>query len=169
MENKHKGFTIIEMIIVIAVVAILAVSANVYIGFMKSIKLQAAADKLVADIRYAQSQAMSRTTWMGISFEADPANKYSVYQTDGIDDTLEIDPANFGQNLIVNTNDKFGILIKNINIEGGGSKLAFDGLGAPRNVPYGYPISQESTVVLGVDSQTKTISITPSTGKVTEQ
>lgn len=159
----------IEMVIVLAVIVILAVSTNIYIGFIKSIKLQAAADKLAADIRYAQSQAMSKTVWAGVIFNVDPENTYSIYQTDGFIDTIEQDPSNFGQNLTVNTNEKFGVLIKSVNIDGEGNKIEFDGLGIPHTDYSGYQISWEATVVLGADSLTKTISITPNTGKVTIQ
>ena len=159
----------IEMVIALVVSAILAVSANIYIGFIKSIKLQAAADKLAADIHYAQNLAMSKTVWEGVSFEVDPENTYSVYQTDGINDAIEQDPANFAQNLTVDTNDKFGVLVKNVNIEGSGNKIEFDGLGVPHTDFYGNQLSREATIVLGVDAQIKTISITPNTGKVTLQ
>lgn len=162
----RRGFTTIELAIVIVIVAILSVGSFVFIGFYNGIKLDAAATKLAADIRYAQSQAMSYTVWHGVIFNVNPTNTYSVYSTDGTTDTAVDDPAKFGSNLTVNLNTAFGAAINSVTIQGGGHQIEFSPLGAPWTDKNGTQISYEASVVLGFGSQTKTITITQNTGKV---
>lgn len=153
----------------IAILAILSVGAFIYIGFQQGVKLEAAAEKLAADLRYAQSQAMSYTLWHGVSFELNPTNSYTVYRTNGTTDTPIDDPAKFGSPLTVNVHDKFGVIISSVNLEGGAHKVEFNGLGRPYTDYSGWIVSQEGVVVLSLGSSTKTITITPQTGKVAIQ
>ena len=163
---KNRGFTTIELAIVIVIVAILSVGSFVFIGFYNVIKLDAAANKMAADLRYAQSRAMSYTVWHGVVFNVDPTNTYSVYSTDGSTDTIVDDPAKFGSDLTVNLNTAYGATLNSVTIQGGGHQIEFSPLGAPWTDKNGTQISYEASVVLGFGSQTKTITITPNTGKV---
>ena len=167
-----SGFTYIEILVVISLIAILAAGVWVYVGFYKGMKLEAAAEKLSYDIRYAQNQALCTTLWHGINFEVNPVNKYYVYQTDSLADTLIQDPADFASTLVVDLYHKYGVTINSVNLEGGENKVEFDGLGRPYtdHINYGgWVVSAEGTIVLGLQGLTKTITITPVTGKVTIQ
>lgn len=150
----------------IVLIAILSVGAFIYIGFQQGVKLEAAAEKMAADLRYAQSQAMSYTLWHGVSFTG---NSYTVYQTNGTTDTPIDDPAKLGSPLTVNVYAKFGVIISSVDMEGGENKVEFNGLGRPYTDYSGWVVSQEGTVILSLGSQTKTITITPQTGKVAIQ
>jgi Tfp pilus assembly protein FimT len=170
MKN-NKGFTIFELVILLLIVAVLSVSTGITIDFIKGFKLTSAAEKLTADIRYAQSQAMSKTLWEGVSFEADPINKYTVYQTNGTINTNEVDPADFSKTLLVDVKQKFDVKIISYSFEGGGNRVLFNGLGKPY-IAYGgalFTQEAEATIVLGIDTLTKTITITRNTGKVAIQ
>jgi Tfp pilus assembly protein FimT len=167
--NNNKGFTIFELVILLLIVAVLSVSTGITIGFIKGFKLTSAAEKLTADIRYAQSQAMSKTLWEGVSFEADPINKYTVYQTNGTLNTIEVDPADFSKTLLIDVGQKFDVKIISYSFEGGGKRVFFNGLGKPYIAYNGALFTQEATIVLGIDTLTKTITITQNTGKVTIQ
>ena len=57
---NQNGFTIIEMVMVIAIIGILAISAVSIIPPRKTIQLEARAQQLVNDIRYVQALSMSR-------------------------------------------------------------------------------------------------------------
>jgi len=168
-RQGRQGFTIFELVMVVLIIGVLSVSTMVAIGFIKGFKLTSAAEKLAADIRYAQSQAMSKTLWEGISFEADPINKYTVYQTDGTINTIEVDPADFSKTLLVDVKQKFDVKIVSYSFEGGGKYVFFNGLGKPYITYGGALFTQEATIVLGIDTLTKTITITQNTGKVTIQ
>ncbi len=156
----------LELMIVLSIAAILAISSFVFVGFMGGVKLQSAAEKLSGDLRYARNQAMLKASWYGVSFETDPKNNYYVYQTDGSIDTIEVDPADYTKTLIVNVNDKFGAVIMGVTLEGGLKKVEFNGLGKPYTDYYGWSATTESTIVLGIGTETKTVSITPNTGKI---
>ncbi|MBI5699930.1 prepilin-type N-terminal cleavage/methylation domain-containing protein [Candidatus Saganbacteria bacterium] len=165
MKNR-RGFTLIEAASVIVILMILAVGSFVYIGFTNGIKLDAAANKLAADIRYAQSRAMSYTVWHGVIFNVNPTNTYSVYSTDGSTDTVVEDPAKLASNLTVNLNTAYGATINSVSIQEGGNKIEFSPLGAPWTDKNGMLLSSEAGVVIGLAGQTKTITITQNTGKV---
>jgi prepilin-type N-terminal cleavage/methylation domain-containing protein len=85
---NHKGFTLIELVIVIVLIGIIAVFAAPRLGNISSTKAAAFADKLRADIRYAQSLAMTRNQRYRVYFNntnppgppvpAIPANGYGV-------------------------------------------------------------------------------------------
>ena len=163
-----KGFTLIEIIVVMAIILIVGLSSTVFIGFYKGIKLDGAANKLVSDIQYAQSLAMSSTTWYGVSFEVSPTNKYTVYSTTGTIDSAASDPAKLQSALIVNLAD-FDSTISAVLISGGGNHVEFSPLGQPFTDKTGAPLSAEAVITLVSGSYTKTVRITPNTGKVTIQ
>ena len=56
---NRKGFTLIELIMVIVLIGIIAVYAAPRLSSVTDTKAGAFVDKLRADIRYAQSQAVS--------------------------------------------------------------------------------------------------------------
>ncbi|MFA4906148.1 MAG: prepilin-type N-terminal cleavage/methylation domain-containing protein [Candidatus Margulisiibacteriota bacterium] len=168
MKNR-RGFTLLEAAIVIVVLSILSIGAFVYIGFINGIKLDAASQKVAADVRYAQSRAMSYTVWHGINFNLSPVNSYSVYSTDGTTDTAVEDPAKLGSDLTVDLNTVFGVAINSVTIQGGGHQIEFSPLGAPWTDKTGMLLSSESSVVIGLAGQTRTITITQNTGKVNIQ
>ena len=58
-KHSHNGFTLIEIAAVLVIVAILATLALKHMGG-SGIKLYGEADRLVADLRYAQNIAMTR-------------------------------------------------------------------------------------------------------------
>lgn len=69
--RKNKGFSIIELIIVIIVLGILAAAVVYKFGSMKSDTASVAAvDQVIADIQYVQMLAMSQATQKSISFTA---------------------------------------------------------------------------------------------------
>lgn len=163
--KKSPGYSLIELVIVLTLIGIVSVGIFVYVGFYGGAKLDSASQKLISDIRYAQSLAMSTTGWYGVSFEASPINIYTVYSTTGTIDSAVKDPSNFAINLIVDTNSLFGATIFSVAIEGG-QKIEFNPLGQPYADKLGNPLTLESSVVLKAGSDTKTIKITPNTGRV---
>lgn len=78
MSNK-KGFTLIEMIIVMVIIAILGLGVNALIGDTISTKTYGAARKIQSDIIFAQESAMSHRVHYRITFSASP-NNYTIQQ-----------------------------------------------------------------------------------------
>ncbi len=77
MGHRSRGFTIIELIAVMVVVAILAAAAVPALGVLDSGRSRAAAKQIVRDIDYARARAMTTGTVSWVVFDA-TANTYSV-------------------------------------------------------------------------------------------
>ncbi len=67
IKRRDAGFTLIELLIVVALVAILAsLAAPGLRTFLVKRTVQAAADALVTDLRYARSEAVKRTAQVSV-------------------------------------------------------------------------------------------------------
>jgi MSHA pilin protein MshC len=65
---NRKGFTIIELVMVIVLIGILAVYAAPKLRSISTMNAGAFTDKMLADIRYAQNLAMTRNLRSRVSF-----------------------------------------------------------------------------------------------------
>ena len=125
-----KGFTFIELIMLIVLIGIIAVYAAPRLGNLTDTKSGAFVDKLRADIRYAQNLAMTRNQRYRVYFNGSgggaPASGYIVVNN-ATGETAQ-DPAGSG-NLIVtlNTGDYTGITVSTP----AGGFIEFNALGAP--------------------------------------
>lgn len=163
---KNKGFTVIELVTILVVVGIMAVFAFIALNPHKGVKLDAAAKKVAADLMYTRNLAFSTAKWYGVSFEVEPANTYTVYETDGITDTVIPNPSQPGRDFVVDLYDYYeGVSINSVNI-GGGSKVEFSPLGIPYNDKSGSAITGTGVVTIEYSGLTKTIQITPNTGRI---
>lgn len=159
-----KGYTIIELIMVIVIVGILATLSIPRFQSFYYIKLNGAMKKVIADIRYAQQLAISRHESYNIIFNT--ANEtYEVRRVS--DSSYAVNPFSRG-NFIVNfTSDPQynGIKIDSTSF---GGTLQFDWQGIPRNGA-GTALSAEGSVVFSYQNNVMTIYITPNTGRVRMQ
>ncbi|MGB9613645.1 MAG: hypothetical protein ACPL4K_05700, partial [Candidatus Margulisiibacteriota bacterium] len=151
---------------VLVAVAILALVAAAAIGnAMKAVQLSNAADKLASDLRYAQTMAYGTALWYGVSIEVNPLNYYTIYTTTGTIDTVVENPAKLGSPFVVNLYDEYRTIISSVEISGG-NKVEFNPLGTPYSDKLASAISQEGVITLRIDSTTKTVRITPNTGRI---
>ena len=181
--KKSRGYAIMELFIFVALIAIalyafITISAIIsvlvmaslsFIGYFKGRKLASAAEKLASDLRYAQSQSMNEVLRHGAHFEVNPINTYYIYQTDGTISNPEPDPADPGKDLTVNLKDRFGVTIDDVELEGGQNSVEFNEFGVPFTGFNGRPVSSEGSIVLRINSSTKTVAISPDSGRVTIQ
>lgn len=167
--SKRRGFTMVELIVVIVITLILSIGSLVTISnALKSIRLVNAADKLASDLRYAQYMSGSIAKWYGVSFEADPTNQYTVYTTTGTADTVVADPARAGSDLIVNLGGDYNIKITSVSFDGG-KKVEFSPNGTPYTDKNGSPLAAEGVITLSNGSASRMVRVTPNTGRVFEQ
>ncbi len=150
---NHKGFTLIELVMVIVLIGILAVVAAPNLGDMSGMKTGAFVDKLEANVRYAQNLAMSRNIRHRVYFNTAPAPVPDGYAiTNNVGAIVE------DLSVVLNSGDYAGIQVV--------SPLAyveFDSLGRP------YDSSGNLTTVdttFAVAPGGFTITIKPQTGAV---
>jgi len=86
-RTRAKGFTSIELVIVIVVLSLLSASIIIKNPFTISDYSSMAADQLIADIQYVQVRAMGMRTSQTIRLRVD-AGDYGVYNVAGARKTL---------------------------------------------------------------------------------
>lgn len=158
---KNRGFTIIELVMVIVIVAILTIISLPKIDTIYSIKLQGAAKRALSDIRLTQQLSISRHESYKIVFNLG-TDTYQVQRV--ADGSYAVDPFTRA-NLIVNfTTDpqQKGIDISATNLTGGTLQFNWQGVPCDSN---GAALTAEATVTMTYNGNTKTIYITQSTGR----
>lgn len=153
MKNQH-GFTLIELVIIIVVLAIIAAVAIPRLGDVASTKAAATAEKIKSDIRYAQELAMTQNRSYRVYFNGAPApaSGYAVVNNaDGDANWGEAgefapDPSGKGDlSITLNSGDYAGVTASLSS----GSYIAFNSLGRPTTgggatitmLPGGYTIT----------------------------
>lgn len=188
--TEEKGFSLIELVIVIIVVAILATAASIGLNSLSTVRLNNAVGKVVADLRYAQQ--LSATTRSRHGMTALSIQSYRVHEDCGLDgicgnaddaaqtagtDTPVKDPNNLGSNFDVDFNayqqgQLSGVAFNSATPfcpAGCGAcqaQIEFSSLGAPADTS-GNVYSCNVTVVLTRAGATnQTITIEANTGQV---
>jgi len=75
--ETQRGFTTIELIMVMIIIAVIAVTAIPKFTSMSDVSVGGAAEMIQADIRYAQELAMAEHTAKSVNFTSG-AGSYSV-------------------------------------------------------------------------------------------
>jgi MSHA pilin protein MshC len=130
----RRGFTLIELVMVIVLLGILAVFVAPKMGNITMMKSGAFTDKVRADIRYAQNLAMSQNKRYRVYFNTNPPSPASgyavVYDTSGSWTSFGFaqDPAGKGNlSVTLNTGDYTGITVSTP----AGGYVEFNSLGVP--------------------------------------
>ncbi|MFC1571385.1 Tfp pilus assembly protein FimT/FimU [Candidatus Margulisiibacteriota bacterium] len=163
--KSQRAFTLIELVMVIALLGILAVASFVAIGSFQSQHLNAAAERVAADLRYAKNLALTKTVWHGVIYNTG-TEVYEIYQTDGTTDTLIKKPEDLNQDFSVDLdNDYDGVGISSADIDSG-SKVEFDPYGVPFTDKNGNAITSVGIITLSGGGSSVTVRIAPETGRV---
>jgi len=170
---NHKGFTLMELVMVIVLIAIVAVFVAPRLGDVTAMKAGAFTSKLRADIRYAQNLAMTRNRRARVYFNGTgtaPNPGYAVVVDSGAGDcsafVAAADPSG-GGNLTVtlNAGDYTGITVPFPSI----NCLEYDSLGRPFNCSGALGVCSSTSAGMTADvnnDATMRVTVTVQTGAV---
>jgi len=153
-KRSNGGFTLLELLIVIVVLAIAALTAIPMMSSAATLQIRSAANMIAADLEYAKSMSISRGQSYSVVFDT-VAESYQIEDQAGI---VIGHPVKKGFNYIVNfRNDGLDQVDISSADFSGGTVVQFNCLGSPDN---------GGSVVLQAANATVTIAVEPVTGYI---
>ncbi len=176
-KSKSRAYTLIEILIVVAILGISAAMLIPYIGDRGGLEVQAAVRMVISDLSFAQSDALAHQEYRRVYFYPD-SRGYCIIRVTDADFNNAFDPATADyitdplgsgdQAYIVDftTDDRFaGVAIKTVNIDSGSQFVTFDALGG--TVRTGSIPGVGGTIEVSSGSTVYQIDLAPFTGKLT--
>ena len=91
LHNKQSGFTLIEMIIVVAILSICAgIAIPTYLDWLPKSRLNGAARQVMGDLMLARMQAVTQNNEFRVFF-FDNKHEYQILDDDNDDGNIDID------------------------------------------------------------------------------
>lgn len=155
LREAGRGFTAVELLVVVVIMAIAALTVVPMMSSASSMQLRSAANMIMADLEYAKSMAISRGQNYSIVFDEN-AESYSIEDQSS---SVIPHPVKKGFDYIIDfQNDS---RLNKVDIAdadfGSNSSIQFDCLGSPDN---------GGTVSLQAGSMTMTVRVEPITGYI---
>jgi prepilin-type N-terminal cleavage/methylation domain-containing protein len=165
LRGISGGFTLVELLIVIAIITIAALTAIPMMSSAASVQIRSAANMLTADLEYAKSMSISRGQKFSVVFDKDTES----YRIEDQDNNVIQHPVKKGFNYIVDfKNDgrlnKVDIVDADFD---GTSEVKFDYLGSPYN-GINSPLNS-GVVSLQAGGATTTVTVEAVTGFISVQ
>ncbi len=150
---RRPAFTLVELLVVVVILSIAAAMVVPYAIGTSEMSCQAAARRLMADLEYAQSQAIVTQTPVTVTFDGS-ANSYTIANQSG---TLihPITKKDYVVDFDIEETFK-GVTISFVSFDSG-TAVSFDALGAP---------SFGGTVDLAAGSWTYRVMVAAVTGRI---
>ena len=160
-----KGFTLVEIIIVVVILSIVSLLAIPMVTSASSYQLKSAATSLAADLEHVKSMAVSRQQSYKVIFDSS-SDSYEV--RDSVDNVVSHSTKS-GGSFSVTYDSNSGMDAVDITSADFDSEevLVFNYLGAPYN--NGGTAMVSGSVTLESDGATMTVSVEPVTGYITIQ
>ncbi len=169
--SQARGYTLVEMLVLVVIMGIAGAMVIPSMGQTGVLRIQAAVRSIVADITFAQMDALAYQEPRAIVFDED-SNSYSIVQViDGVvdaDANTLYDSKGPNQRYVVNLNqERFGgSTLQNISLNSG-STIIFDELGGPVAAAGSSVLSDGGSVEITGQFSTFRINIAAFTGRVT--
>ena len=189
-SGRHKGFTLAELLVVVAIIAIVAAVAIPFAAPSADTRLDAAAQEVINALRFARIEALRTGTYYGADFSVDPVTntrRVRVFRTDTavppnpVYDVRHPLDKNLYDNQLVTGSATAGVTISAATFyyQSGATTpvaqdwAAFDAAGMPEYYPDAVNYSAYSTtpyvsaVTLSYQGKTVQVLLDPMTGRVT--
>ena len=161
---RSSGFTLVEIVLVVVILAIAAMMAIPFATSGTSTQLKGAATIIASDLEYAKSMAISRGRKYWVDFD-EGAESYSIKDVNGV---ITSHPIKKGSAYTVNfaADSRLSqVDITNVNFDGTDT-VGFDYLGSPLQGGGSYLISP-GEIELSAGGSTMTVNVEPVTGYIT--
>lgn len=171
VSRYHAGYTLIEVLIVVVILGIAGAMVAPSMSQAGVLRIQSAVRTIVADITFAQMDALGYQEQRAIVFDIDN-NEYTLVQVNGstidVDNDALYDIRGPGQRYRVSLNDEVfgGTVIESVDFDGD-NVLIFDEIGGPVSTPGSSTLSQGGTIVLAGPLSRFRVEIAAFTGRVT--
>ncbi len=168
---RLRGYTLVEVLVVITVLGLAAAMVIPSMGSTGVLRIQSAARQIVADITFAQSDALAYQARRAIVFL--PAeNRYVVCEVNGptVDPATDaiFNPSEPGEryDITIDTEKMGGAQLSAVDFEGG-NVLVFDELGGPVQAPDSETASSGGFVQITGAESVFQVDVEAYTGRVT--
>lgn len=169
-DVPRRGFTLIELLIVVAVLGLAGAMLIPHMGSIAGFEVEGAARKVVADLSFAQSDAVARQARRRVHFETDGTGYRLLADPFDYDNDVLFDPLSFNGDgtYIVDfaTDSRFAqISIESISMSDASTFITYDEMGGPVDSS-GDPVSQCSVVIAGGNGEKYRVVISAFTGRL---
>lgn len=163
MGTLGRAYTLIELLIVIAMLGLASAMVIPVMSSTDALRVQSTVRAIVADINYAQSEALARQQPRAIIFNT-TTNKYTVVDVPG----TTVDPSSANTEYTVNLNDRQRFHDSRMTTAAfdGANTLIFDELGGPVTDPGGTTPSAGGSITVTGSGSVYRIDIEAYTGRV---
>lgn len=164
IQAARSGFTLAELLIVIVIIAIAALTAIPMMSSADSFQIKSAANMIAADLEYAKTISISRGQTFSVVFDK-AAETYRIEDESG---AVIAHPVKKGFNYIIdfqNDSRLSKVDIEDVDFDpDSGSTLTFDYLGSPYSGSGTTNPLNSGVVSLRAGQMTVTINVEPVTG-----
>ncbi len=176
--SRRNAYTLIELIMVVAILGIAAAILGPQLINLGRLEASSAVRRLVADITFAQSEALAAQSFRRIHFFEDGSGYCLLNVTESeFDQPFDSDTADYladpsgavrglGHYIVdYSDDDRFGsVSVTQLLLDDGSRSLTFDSLGGTVESP-GMPAGEGRIVLSGEEAEYE-VTVSPVTGKV---